>query len=151
MLLLALVIGLAAGLRTMTAPAAMAWGIAAGTVTVDGSPLVFLAWRWMPWALTLLAAAEFVADQLPATATRKVPVQFGARMVSGALCGMAVGVDQAAPLPGLALGLAGAVAGTLGGAAARTRLAAIFGRDTPAALIEDAVAIALAALVAASL
>jgi uncharacterized membrane protein len=151
MLLLALVIGIVAGLRTMTAPAALAWGAAAGTVGVHGSPVSFLDWRWTPWVLTLLAAVELVADQLPSTPSRKVPVQFGARIVSGALCGLAVGVDEAAPLPGLALGVAGAVIGTLGGARTRARFAASFGRDTPAALIEDVVAIALAALVAWSL
>jgi uncharacterized membrane protein len=151
MLLLAFVIGIVAGLRTMTAPAAIAWGAVGGTIAVDGSPLTFLAWRYTPWVLTLLAAAELVTDQLPSTPSRKAPVQFGARIVSGALCGAAVGIDQGAPLPGLALGIVGAVIGTLGGAAARGRLAAAFGRDTPAALLEDAVAIAAAAFVAYSL
>lgn len=151
MLLLAFVIGVVAGLRTMTAPAAIAWGAVGGTISLDSSPLTFLGWRYTPWVLTLAAAAELVTDQLPSTPSRKVPVQFGARIVSGALCGAAVGIDLAAPLPGLALGLAGAVAGTLGGAAARARLAGAFGRDTPAALIEDAVAIAGAAFVACTL
>jgi len=45
------------------------------------------------------------------------------------------------------LGVAGAVAGTFGGAAARGRLAAMFGRDLPAALTEDVVAVAGAALI----
>jgi uncharacterized membrane protein len=44
------------------------------------------------------------------------------------------------------LGAAGAVAGTLGGAAARAKLAAAFRRDLPAALLEDVVAIGLAVL-----
>ena len=35
----------------------------------------------------------------------------------------------------------GAVVGTLGGAAARGKLAEAFGRDLPAALLEDAIAI----------
>jgi uncharacterized membrane protein len=39
------------------------------------------------------------------------------------------------------------VIGTLGGRAARGRLAAAFGRDRPAALFEDAVAIGLAAVI----
>jgi uncharacterized membrane protein len=38
------------------------------------------------------------------------------------------------------------VAGTLGGAEARARLAAVLGRDMPAALVEDVVAIAIAVL-----
>ena len=40
-----------------------------------------------------------------------------------------------------AIAIVGAVAGTLGGAAARARLAAAFGTDRPAAIVEDAVAL----------
>jgi uncharacterized membrane protein len=42
---------------------------------------------------------------------------------------------------GLLLGAIGAVIGTLGGAAARARLAAAFGKDLRAALLEDVVAV----------
>jgi uncharacterized membrane protein len=98
----------------------------------------------------LLAGGELFTDQLPATPSRKVPIQFGARIASGALCGAAIGLDQGSAMAGLALGVVGAVIGTLGGAWARGRLAALFGRDTPAALIEDAVAILAAAFVACS-
>jgi uncharacterized membrane protein len=41
------------------------------------------------------------------------------------------------------LGAVGSVAGTLGGAAMRAKLAAAFGRDFPAALLEDVMAIGL--------
>jgi uncharacterized membrane protein len=54
-------------------------------------------------------------------------------------------------LGGLVAGVIGAVIGTFGGAALRARLAAGFGRDRPAALIEDAVAILGAALIVAAL
>lgn len=148
MLILALIIGIVAGLRTMTAPAALALAASSGALAIYGSPLSFLGWRFTPWLFVLLAAGELVADQLPSTPSRKVPLQFGARMVSGALCGAAIGIDQGAPPVGLALGLAGAVIGTLGGAWARNRLARHFARDKPAALIEDAAALALAAFVA---
>jgi uncharacterized membrane protein len=47
---------------------------------------------------------------------------------------------------GLVAGAIGAVAGTLGGAALRGRLAAAFGSDRPAAFLEDAAAIALGLL-----
>ena len=43
-------------------------------------------------------------------------------------------------LTGAGLGVVGAVVGTLGGAAARAAGARAFGRDLPAALIEDAIA-----------
>ena len=49
------------------------------------------------------------------------------------------------------LGVVGAVIGTLGGAAARGRLAAAFGSDRPAAFIEDAVAIGGVILIYAAL
>lgn len=147
MLVLALVIGIVAGLRAMTAPAAIAWAAASGALALDGSPLLFLGWRFTPWILTLLAGGELVTDQLPSTPSRKVPVQFGTRIVSGALCGAAIGLDQGAATAGLALGVVGAVIGTLGGAWARGRMAAAFGSDRPAALIEDAVAILAAVLV----
>ena len=50
-------------------------------------------------------------------------------------------------LRGAALGAVGGVIGTLAGAEARARLAAAFGKDRPAALVEDAVAIVGAFLI----
>ncbi len=47
-------------------------------------------------------------------------------------------------------GVIGAVVGTLGGYAARMRLAEALGKDLPAALIEDLVAIVGAALIVVS-
>ena len=46
----------------------------------------------------------------------------------------------------LVAGLIGAVVSTYGGAAARGRLAAAFGRDLPAALVEDSLAVVLGAV-----
>jgi uncharacterized membrane protein len=148
---LALVIGVVAGLRAMMAPAAIAWAAALGKVPLDGTWLAFMGWRFTPWIFSLLAIGELVTDQLPATPSRKVPVQFGARLVTGGASGAAIGFGLGSPLVGLVLGIGGAVIGTLGGAAARARLAAALGRDRPAALIEDAIAIAGAALVFAVL
>lgn len=139
--LLALLIGGIAGLRTMTAPAAVSWAASAGWIDLSGTWLAFLGYRWTPWIFTLLALGELVADQLPSTPSRKVPMQFGARIASGALCGAALGASGGTLVVGLIAGIVGAVIGTLGGAAARARLAAAFGSDRPAALIEDAVAI----------
>jgi uncharacterized membrane protein len=48
---------------------------------------------------------------------------------------------------GIVAGILGAVAGTLGGYEFRARLAKAFGKDTPAALIEDVIAIAGAILI----
>lgn len=141
MLILSLLIGIIAGLRAMTAPAAIAWAASCGLLALDGSWLAFMGWRFTPWILSLLAVAELVTDQLPATPSRKVPQQFGARIVMGGLSGAAIGIPTGSWVIGLVLGVVGAVIGTLGGAAARGKLAAAFGSDRPAALLEDAVAI----------
>ncbi len=150
-LILAFIIGIVAGLRAMMAPAAIAWAASKGTLPLQGSWLAFLGYRFTPWIFTLLAATELVTDQLPSTPSRKVPPQFAARILTGGVSGAAVGYGIGAPLPGIVLGAVGAVVGIYGGAAARAKLAAAFGSDRPAALIEDAVAILGAVLVVISL
>ncbi|WP_019903731.1 DUF4126 family protein [Methylobacterium sp. 77] len=150
-LVLAGSIGIVAGLRTMTAPAAIAWAAHLGWLSLDGSWLAFLGYRYTPMILTVLALAEFVADQLPGTPSRTVPMQFAARIVSGTLCGGAIGIASGHPIAGSLAGAAGAVIGTLGGAAARARIAASFGSDRPAAIVEDATAIMAATLIASAL
>jgi len=144
---LATLIGIIAGLRTMMAPAAVSWAAALGWLDLGGTALAFLGSAWTPWILTLLAAGELVTDQLPSTPSRTVPVQFGARLVSGALAGAAIGAAAGMlTIAGIA-GVVGAVIGTLGGRMFRARLASAFRKDPPAALIEDAIAIAGAFLV----
>lgn len=150
-LLAALLLGVISGLRAMTAPAAVAWAAGLGILKLTGTPLAFMAAAPAAWVLSAFAAAEMVTDQLPSTPSRKVPVQFGARLFSGGFCGAAVGLSAGALLPGIALGVAGALIGTLGGAAVRGRLAASLGRDLPAAVLEDAVAVGGAALIVAGL
>ena len=151
MILLALVIGIVAGLRAMIAPAAVAWAAVSGKLGLDGSWLAFLGYRFTPWVLSLLAVGELITDQLPSTPSRKVPVQFGGRLLTGGVSGAAIGIALGNWIVGLLLGLVGAVIGTLGGAAVRGRLAATFGNDRPAALIEDAVAILAAMAVVLAL
>jgi uncharacterized membrane protein len=150
---LALVIGIVAGLRAMIAPAAISWAAALGWLHLDNTVLAFMGYRWTPWVFTLLAIGELVTDQLPSTPSRKVPMQFGARIISGALVGAAIGAGggNGALVAGLILGAIGAVIGTLGGASLRARAAAAFGSDRPAALLEDVIAIVLAAIVALAL
>jgi uncharacterized membrane protein len=142
--LLALLIGVVAGLRTMTAPAAISWAAHLGWLHLTGSWLAFLGYAWTPWILTLLALGELVTDQLPSTPSRTVPVQFAARIVTGAVSGAAIGASAGSLILGAVAGIAGALIGTFGGRAARAKLAAVFGKDPPAAVIEDAVAIAAA-------
>ncbi|MGO4337353.1 DUF4126 family protein [Labrys sp. KB_33_2] len=147
----AFLIGVVAGLRTFTAPAAVSWAAYLGWLPLDGTSLAFLGHPVTPYVFTVLALLEFVGDQLPSTPSRKVPMQFGARLVSGAFSGAAIGLASGSWLTGLVAGLAGAVVGTLGGHEFRRRLALAFGRDLPAALIEDVVAVLGALLVVRAL
>jgi len=145
--LASLLIGVIAGLRTMTAPAAVSWAARLGAVKLGGTWLAFLGYAYTPWILTAAALLELVADQSPKTPSRKVPMQFGARIVSGALCGAAVATAAGSWRVGMVAGVVGAIVGTLGGSALRGRLASVFRKDQPAAFLEDAVAIGSAALI----
>jgi uncharacterized membrane protein len=149
--LLALLIGIIAGLRTMTAPAAVAWAAYFNRLDLSGNWLAFLGNVWACWILTALALVELVIDQLPSTPSRKTPIPFVARILTGALSGAAVGTAGGSWVVGLVAGAVGAVVGTLGGHAFRARLAAAFRSDRPAAFIEDAVAIGGALLIVVAL
>ena len=145
--ILAFLIGIVAGLRAMTAPAAVSWAARLGWLHLNGTPLAFLGAAATPIIVTVLAVGELINDQLPKTGSRKAPPQFIGRILTGALSGAAIGAGAGMLVGGLAAGALGAVAGTLGGYEFRVRLARSFGRDLPAALIEDVVAIGLAVLV----
>ena len=114
---LALTIGVVAGLRAVMAPAAVSWAayLTSG-LDLSGSWLAFLGFRWTPLIISVAALAELVTDQLPTTPSRKVPAQFGARLVMGAVSGAAIGTPSGAWIAGLVLGVVGAVVGTTEGA-----------------------------------
>ena len=150
--ILAFLIGVVAGLRSMTAPALVAWGARLGRLRLESTALAFLGSGVAAWLLTALALGELVADKLPRTPSRTRPGPFGARILTGALSGAALTVGTGGSLaPGAVLGALGAVAGTLGGYTARTRLVPALGvPDTVVALAEDAVAVGGAVLILAA-
>ena len=141
----ALLLGVVAGLRSLTPVAAVSWAAYLGWLPVADTWLAFLGFTATPWILTLLALGELINDKLPKTPSRKAAVPFGARIFSGALSGAAVTAPEFAA--GLAAGAIGAIAGTLGGYEVRSRLVkATGGKDLPIALLEDAIAVVAAAL-----
>jgi uncharacterized membrane protein len=148
---LSLAIGIIAGLRTMTAPAALSWGAYLGVLQLSQTWLAFLSKPWLPWVLSVFALGELITDQLPTTPSRTVPVQFSARILSGAFAGAAIGVAAGSWIVGGLAGAFGAVIRTLAGRAVRGLLATVFGRDRPAACIEDVVAIGAAFLIVTAL
>ncbi len=140
-LILAFLIGIISGLRALMGVAIASWGAGLGWFSLAGTPLNFMSSAITRWIFTLAEIGELINDKLPKTPSRKVPPQFIARVVMGALAGATLGAAHDALLGGLIAGAIGAVVGTLGGAATRGALAKAFGRDLPAALLEDAVAL----------
>jgi uncharacterized membrane protein len=146
-LILALLIGIIAGLRAFTAPTAVSWAAKLGYLPLAGTHLAWLASPITVGIFTVLCIFELVNDQNPKTPSRTVPPQFGARILFGGFSGAAIGLAFGALIGGIVCGVIGAVLGTLGGAFVRGKLAAAFGGDLPAGLLEDAVALGSAALI----
>jgi uncharacterized membrane protein len=139
--LLALLIGVVAGLRSLTAPAVVAWGGFLGWIDLHGTWASWVANIITAIVLTVLAVGELVNDKLPKTPARTALPIFAARIITGGFAGAVLGAWPHWTFTALGAGVIGAVLGTLGGYQARKRLAAASGRDLPIALLEDAVAI----------
>jgi uncharacterized membrane protein len=140
-LLLALLIGVVAGLRSLTAPAVVAWAAFLGWIDLHGTWASWMANIVTAVVFTVLAVGELVNDKLPKTPARTAPPIFAARILMGGLAGAVLGAWPHWTFSALGAGVIGAVLGTLGGYQARKRLAAVAGKDLPIALLEDAVAI----------
>ena len=148
-LLLAFGIGIIAGLRSLTAPAAVAWGAHRGWLNLHNTALSFTGSGIAVGIFTILAFAELVADQLPSTPARTKPIGLIARILLGGLSGAAVALAGAqSAAVGSILGATGGVIGAFAGYQARTRLVrALKVPDIVIAVLEDLVAIAGAVLI----
>ena len=142
-LILALLIGVVAGLRSLTAPAVVTWAAHRDWINLHNTLLSFMASTSAIVVFTLLAAVELIADQLPSTPSRLKPPGLIARIVLGGLSGAAMAVAGAqSVVPGAILGIAGGIAGAFAGYQVRTRLVKALGiPDLVVGLLEDAVAI----------
>jgi uncharacterized membrane protein len=150
--LLALTIGFVAGLRSMTAPAAVSWAACYGGLNLQGTPLQFLSSSLAVAIFSLAALAEYVADKLPRTPNRTSAGPLIARILLGALSGAGLGAAHGGMLlAGAIVGGLGAVLGTYVGYHVRRRLVHGAGvNDIVVAVGEDAAAILLAYLVVTS-
>jgi uncharacterized membrane protein len=141
---LALGIGIVAGLRSLTAPAVVAWGAHLGWLNLHGSPLAFIGSTTAVAILSVLAIGELIADKLPMIPKRTAPAPLMARVVTGGLCGAclcaAVGKSL---LVGTLLGGIGGIVGAFLGYGIRRRLDLRI-RDLVVAVCEDLVAVGLA-------
>lgn len=141
-LLLAFLIGLFAGLRSLTPPAATAWAAHLGWLKLR-SPLSWVGATPAAVIFTALAIFELVNDKLPKTPSRTAPPGLIARIVTGAFTGACVAMAGGQGLAhGAIVGIVGALVGTFGGYQVRTRLVKALGTpDYVVAVLEDLVTI----------
>lgn len=142
-LLLAFLLGVVAGLRSLTAPAVLAWAAHRNWLNLHNSPLSFMTSTAAMVIFILLAVVELIADQLPSTPSRTAPPGLIARIVLGGLSGAGIAVAGSQSLAlGAVLGIGGALIGTFGGYQARMRLVQVLKvPDLVIATLEDIVAI----------
>ena len=150
---LAFLMGIVSGLRTFTSLAFITWAARLTWLPLDHTRLAFLASPITVRIVTAMAVGELIGDKLPQTPSRTRFLPFFARILSGSFCGVCLALSVATYQPhhlailllGPLAGAGGSILGTLGGASCRAVLAQAFGRDFPAAILEDASAIAIAA------
>jgi uncharacterized membrane protein len=141
LLLGAFLMGCVCGLRSMTAPAVVAWGAHLGWLHLQGGLLAFFAHKISLVIFSGFAIGELIADKLPFIPARTQVGPLAVRVIFGALCGAALCISGAAsPLVGALLGAVGGVSGAFAGYAYRRRLASV-APDLVLALIEDLVAV----------
>ena len=130
-LFLALGIGFVSGLRTFT-PVAAVLLMRSGILGIIAA---------------VAAVGEYVVDVLPTTPSRTQAMGLSARIVSGAFVGWIIAtMHDGSGIFGAIAGIAGALIGACAGRAARLAAIARIGRYL-AAIVEDLVAIGLAALI----
>ena len=140
-------LGFVAGLRSLTAPAAVSWAAHLGVLNLLHSPLAFMGSTAAVAILTLLAAGEYVADLLPKTPKRTLPGPLIARIVTGGLSAACLFAsnNKSILVGGALLGGIGAVIGAFAGYEARKRLVhGLKVKDAVIAIPEDLIALSLA-------
>jgi uncharacterized membrane protein len=145
LLALSFAIGAVSGLRSMMAPAIVAWSVHRGWLVPHDSRLAIAGSTTVTALCIFGALGELVVDKLPITPSR---LRIPSLMVRAILGGLSAAVltaaaSQAVPV-GAIVGGVGGIAGSYAGYHARHALVrATGGRDLPIALIEDAIAIAI--------
>ena len=141
-LLFAFLIGLFAGLRSLTPPAALAWAVYLGWLTL-ARPLSLIGSLPAVIILSLLALTEIIFDKLLNTPNRTAPLGLIGRIVTGGFTGACVSLGGGkSAYVGAGLGMIGGIVGSFAGFHARSRLVkSLRLPDFNIALVEDLIAI----------
>ena len=146
---LAFAMGVMAGLRSFTAPAAVCWAAHLGWLHLEGSRLAFLGTTAAVYISSALALLELVLDKQRWMGARTKPGPLIDRIIMGALAGAAFCISAGQSITAGAIsGGVGALVGTYGGYQARHRIVTdLKVPDFGVALVEDAVAVGGALLI----
>ena len=133
-----------AGLRSLTAPAVVAWAAHINWLNLHGSSLAFMGSTAAVAVFSVLAIGELVADKLPTTPKRTAFAPLTARIMTGALCGACLCASKGQLLVvGVFLGGIGGIVGAFVGYNVRRRLD-LRVKGLAIAVCEDVVAVGLA-------
>ncbi len=108
-------LGTASGLRALAGLAIVSWAARLGYLPLEHTWLAFLGYAFTPYILSLMAIGEMVNDKLPKTPSRLIPPQFITRVVTGTLCGFALGRSTEHLLICVIAAAAGSIAARLAG------------------------------------
>jgi uncharacterized membrane protein len=135
-------LGSLTGLRSMSGPALVCWGIHLGWLTVAGSPLFFLGQPISLVVFSLLAVGELIGDKLPQIPNRIDPGPLVARIVFGGMSGWVLASSgHVSIVAGVVCAAAGAVAGAFAGFHIRRAITRRGVKDLPVAIVEDLIAV----------
>lgn len=135
-----LLIGLAAGARSITPLAAVSQAARQKALPADNGAPAYLSSPLVAAGTKALAAGELLGDKLESAPDRIVPAGLAARLVTGALAGAALAPRRQAAL-GAMLGAGGAVAAAYLTFGLRMRAMRRFGQKSTG-LVEDALTLA---------
>lgn len=142
-------IGLVAGLRSLAAPAVVAWAAHLGWLNLAGSRVAFMASTAAVVVFSLLALGELIADKLPGIPRRIAIAPLLARICTGALCGACLAAAASRSLLSACLlaGLGGVIGAFAGYEIRRRVVSQLHVKDFIVAVFEDLIAIGLACFV----
>lgn len=145
---LALGIGFAAGLRSLTPPAVVSWAAHLGWLNLQNSPFALMGTPVAVAIFSLAAIGELVVDKLAKTPRRTTLGPLLARLLIGGLCGACLCViANHSSLIGAVLGATGGLIGAFAGYEIRRRLVSNLNiKDIFIAVFEDLAAIGLSCL-----
>src|SRR5438034_11145838 len=113
---LAFAVGVAAGLRSLSPPAVVAWAAHIGWLNLNNSPLAFMGSIITVVIFSLLALFELFLDLQPSTPKRTAPFPLVARILTGGLCGACLcAASNQSLIIGVILGGVGGVIGAFAG------------------------------------